>query len=92
MCGIAGILGRIDDTNRAALRRRIARGAGVEIRDLEEEDVTAIEELLLQYHRELFNSNQDEEAEWVEGVIARCRSRFVKIAPGKTVVEPLNTE
>ena len=78
--------------NRAALHRRIARGAGVEICDLEGEDVTAIEELLSQYHRELLHSNQDEEAAWVAGVITRCRSRFVKIAPGKTVVEPLNTE
>jgi glutamate synthase (NADPH) large chain len=78
--------------DREALRRRLAQGAGVEIRDVEEDDVAAIGELLLQYHRELLHSGQEEEAEWVEGVVARCRSRFVKIVAEKTVVAPLNTE
>lgn len=77
---------------RAALRRRLAKGAGVEIRELEEQDVAAVEELLLAYHRELRHSNQEEEAAWVEGVISRCQGCFVKIVPEKTVVAPLNTE
>jgi glutamate synthase (NADPH/NADH) large chain len=66
---------------REALRRRLARGAEVEIRDLEEEDVNDVGELLLQYHRELFHSHQIEEADWVEQVLAACRTRFVKIVP-----------
>jgi glutamate synthase (NADPH/NADH) large chain len=73
---------------RAALRRRLARGAEVEIRDLEEEDVAAIGELLLQYHRELLHSHQTEEADWVEQVLAVCRTRFVKIVPERTAVRP----
>lgn len=77
---------------RDALRKRLARGAGVEIRDLEEEDVAAIGELLLKYHRELLHSHQEEEADWVEGAIALCRSRFVKIVPEKMTVMPVNTE
>jgi glutamate synthase (NADPH/NADH) large chain len=78
---------------REALRRRIARGARVEIRDLEEEDVVQIEELLLQYHRELLHSHQEEEAGWVEGVLSRCRSCFVKIVPERAGVRPpLSTE
>jgi glutamate synthase (NADPH/NADH) large chain len=78
---------------RDALRRRIAKGAGVEIRDMEEEDVTQIGELLLKYHRELLHSHQEEEADWVEQVIADSRLLFVKIVPAKVTVSPvLNTE
>jgi glutamate synthase (NADPH/NADH) large chain len=78
--------------DRGALRQRLARGAGVEIRDLEEEDVAQVEELLGKYHRELLHSHQEEEADWLAGVIARCRSRFVKIVPEKAVVMPRSTE
>jgi glutamate synthase (NADPH/NADH) large chain len=67
--------------DREALRRRIARGASVEIRDLEEDDVRQLEELLLQYHRELLHSHQEEEADWLEEVISHCRTAFVKIIP-----------
>ncbi len=68
---------------REALRRRIASGAGVAIRDLAEEDLAHIGELLLQYHRELIHSHQEDEAGWVEQVLSECRSRFVKIVPEK---------
>ncbi|UFS70807.1 alpha-hydroxy-acid oxidizing protein [Geomonas sp. RF6] len=78
--------------DREALRRRIARGAGVEIRELEEEDVNQLEELLGKYHRELFHSHQEEEADWVADVIAHCSSRFVKIVPEKVVLPPKSTE
>ncbi len=65
--------------DREALRHRLARGAHVDVADLEEEDVGAVEELLLQYHRELLHSHQDEEADWLEEVIGHCRTTFVKI-------------
>ncbi len=78
---------------RDALRRRVAKGAGVEIRDMEEEDVAQIGELLLKYHRELLHSHQEEEADWVQQVIADSRLRFVKIVPERVTVSPvLNTE
>ncbi|MBP1753015.1 MAG: glutamate synthase (ferredoxin) [Geobacteraceae bacterium] len=77
--------------DREALRRRIAIGAGVEIRDLEEEDVEQIEELLFLYHRELLHSHQEEEADWLERVLSVCRSSFVKIVPLKTRAKPLQT-
>jgi len=73
---------------REALRRRLARGAEVEIRDLEEEDIAIVSDLLLQYHRELLHSHQIEEADWVEQVLAACRTRFVKIVPERTAVRP----
>jgi glutamate synthase (NADPH) large chain len=78
--------------DRAALRRRLAKGAGVEIRDLEEEDVSRLEELMGKYHRELLHSHQEEEADWLAGVIAGCRTGFVKVVPEKTVVMPRSTE
>ena len=81
----------LDETNgltREALRRRLARGAQVKIRELEEEDVAGIGELLLQYHRELLHSHQNEEADWVEEVLSGCRTRFVKIVPEGTRARP----
>ncbi len=78
--------------DRAALRRRLARGAGVEVRDLDEGDVSSLEELLGRYHQELLHSHQQEEADWLAGVISRCRSGFVKVVPEKTVVMPASTE
>ncbi|HJV37001.1 hypothetical protein, partial [Geomonas sp.] len=77
---------------RDALRRRLASGAGVEIRDLEEDDVAQLEELLGKYGRELYHSHQKEEADWVHVVLARARSRFVKIVPEKALVMPNSTE
>ena len=78
--------------DREALRRRLARGAGVEIRDLEEEDLSQLEQLLGKYGRELYHSHQEEEADWLAGVVARVRSRFVKIVPEKSVMMPNSTE
>ncbi len=67
--------------DRAALRRRLATGAGVEIRDLEETDLAVLDELLGGYHRELLHSNQAEEADWVAQVLAGARTGFVKLVP-----------
>jgi glutamate synthase (NADPH/NADH) large chain len=79
--------------DRDALRRRLARGARVEIRDLAEEDVAAIGDLLLVYHRELLHSYQTDEADWVELALSHCRRRFVKIVPeGAAIRPPVSTE
>jgi glutamate synthase (NADPH/NADH) large chain len=78
--------------DREALRRRLARGAGVEIRDLVEDDVAQLEQLLGKYERELYHSHQEEEADWVAGVVARARTRFVKIVPEQLVSMPGSTE
>jgi len=77
---------------REVLRRRLAKGAGVEIRNLEESDLVQLEELLGKYHFELLHSQQVEEADWLAAVMAGCRSRFVKIVPEKVVVMPKSTE
>ncbi|MBT1072442.1 glutamate synthase-related protein [Pelotalea chapellei] len=78
--------------DREALRRRIAAGAGVEIRNVEEEDISQLELLLGKYHRELLHSHQEEEADWVANVMARSRDCFVKIVPEKTALMPASTE
>jgi glutamate synthase (NADPH) large chain len=78
--------------DRDALRRRLASGAGVEVRELEEEDVAQLEELLGKYGRELHHSHQDDEADWLLGVVSQARSRFVKIVAEKSVVMPHSTE
>jgi glutamate synthase (NADPH/NADH) large chain len=77
--------------DRDALRRRIALGAGVEIRDMDEEDIVQVEDLLFMYYRELLHSHQEEEAGRVEKVISGCRNYFVKIVPWKIKVKPLQT-
>ncbi len=77
---------------REVLRRRLAKGAGVEIRDLEEDDVTQLETLLGKYHYELLHSQQEDEADWLAVVIAGCRNRFVKIVPERVVIMPRSTE
>jgi glutamate synthase (NADPH/NADH) large chain len=78
--------------DREALRRRLARGAGVEIRDVEEDDVVQLEELLGIYHWELLHSHQEEEADWLAGIMAHCRDSFVKVIPEKVVLMPASTE
>ncbi|MEA5114921.1 MAG: glutamate synthase-related protein [Geobacteraceae bacterium] len=77
---------------RDALRKRIAMGAHVEILDLEEEDIAQVEGLLLQYHRELLHSHQEDEADWLEGVISHCRTGFVKIVPVTAKASPVPTD
>jgi glutamate synthase (NADPH/NADH) large chain len=84
-------LDRDNGMDREALRRRIALGAAVEIRDLDEEDVSQVEELLFLYQRELLHSHQEEEADRVEKILSGCRNTFVKIVPLKTKPGPLQT-
>jgi len=78
--------------DREALRRRLARGAGVEIRDLDEGDVAQLEELLGKYARELHHSHQQDEADWLLEVMAKAAGSFVKIVAEKAVVMPNSTE
>ncbi|MSM38992.1 MAG: glutamate synthase [Geobacter sp.] len=78
--------------DREALRRRLAQGAGVEIRDLDEHDLPQVEQLLGRYHRELLHSHQEDEADWLAGVMARSRGSFVKIVPEQAMITPKTTE
>ncbi|ABA90179.1 ferredoxin-dependent glutamate synthase [Syntrophotalea carbinolica DSM 2380] len=77
----------------AALKRRLARAAQVDLYDLDDTDVEAVERLLGAYHRELLYSHQAQEAAWVEQLKDKCRTRFVRIAPvGAVDAPPVMTE
>ncbi|MCD6526314.1 MAG: glutamate synthase [Desulfuromonas sp.] len=64
---------------RDALRQRLAWGAKVELYDPNEGDIEQIDELLMEYHKELLHSYQNDEAQIVGQIMARSSERFVKI-------------
>ncbi len=77
----------------AALRRRIAKGAKVKLLPVGEADRENLEELLVAYMAELRDSGQDQEADWVAGVLAEWRTRFMKVVPHSQQVDPsISTE
>jgi glutamate synthase (NADPH/NADH) large chain len=78
---------------REALKRRLAKGAQVDLYDLEAADIEVVRRLLGAYHRELLYSHQDEEADWVAHAKEECRSRFVRLSPvGMVSAPPVSTE
>jgi len=65
--------------NRTALRQRFAWGAKVELNDVDDNDIEHIDELLMEYHKELLHSHQNDEAQIVGQIMARSSDQFVKI-------------
>lgn len=65
----------------AAIRRRVAKGARVDILPLEEADAESIRELLGHYHKELMESHQEEEAARVMADMLDGEKVFVKVVP-----------
>jgi glutamate synthase (NADPH/NADH) large chain len=79
--------------DRETLRRRLAEGAQVALRELDDEDAAHLERLLGEYERALLYSQQSEEARWLEQIRIECRARFVKIvALGTPEQPPVATE
>lgn len=68
---------------RSAIRRRIARGARVTLRDVDGSDETNLYELLTVYADELQRSHQSTEAEGIQGLLRDWRRTFVKIEPSR---------
>jgi glutamate synthase (NADPH/NADH) large chain len=66
---------------RDSIRRRLATGASVVIKRLDEKGLNDVVTLLGLYIRELENSFQYEEAEIVKGYVADAEKRFVMIVP-----------
>ncbi|SDE02332.1 glutamate synthase-related protein [Desulfuromonas thiophila] len=65
-----------------ALRQRLAWGAQVHFSALDDADVDIVNNLLLEYHRELLHSYQNDEAQQISQIMARSRTAFVKISAG----------
>ncbi len=65
--------------DRSAIERRIARGAGVDLRPVDESDAANLEYLLSQYAEELSHNHQKEEALRVMGRRQDWRNQFVKV-------------
>ncbi|MBN2644984.1 MAG: glutamate synthase [Desulfuromonadaceae bacterium] len=64
---------------REGLQQRLARGARVSLCELDETDLETLDELLLEYHKELLHSYQSHEAQIVSQIMANSRSCFIKI-------------
>jgi glutamate synthase (NADPH/NADH) large chain len=64
-----------------ALKRRIAKGATVEIIPLDERGVTEVRELLGYYIKTLEHNNQADEVAHLYRLLDRPEEHFVKIAP-----------
>ncbi|WP_233248473.1 glutamate synthase-related protein [Desulfonatronum sp. SC1] len=67
--------------DKAAIRRRLASGADVAVRDVTEQGLTDIRELVGRYVAELRATFQAEEALAVERLMAEAETRFVMIVP-----------
>jgi glutamate synthase (NADPH) large chain len=79
--------------DRAAIERRLGRGAKVELKDLDAEALIDIDDLLAGYAKELRATGQDEEAERVLELAADATSNFLMIVPLKVQADPsISTE
>lgn len=79
--------------DRAAIERRLGRGAKVELKDLDAEGLIDLDDLLGGYAEELRATGQDEEAERVLELAADATSNFLMIVPLKVQADPsISTE
>jgi glutamate synthase (NADPH/NADH) large chain len=79
--------------DRAAIERRLGRGAKVELKDLDAEALIDIDDLLNGYAEELRATGQDEEADRVLALAADATSNFLMIVPLKVQADPsISTE
>lgn len=79
--------------DRAAIESRLGRGAKVELKDIDAEALTDIDQLLSGYADELRATGQDEEADRVLVLAADATSNFLMIVPLKVQADPsISTE
>ncbi|MEW8978770.1 MAG: glutamate synthase-related protein [Symbiobacterium sp.] len=77
----------------AALRRRIAKGARVQLTPVGEQGEKDLTELLSVYHRILLEARQPEEAAEVMGLMLDCGRHFVALRPAGQQADPgISTE
>ena len=65
----------------AAIQRRLARGARVEVRPLSSDDHNALEDLITMYADELHRGNQQREANAARALLEEWETSFVKVVP-----------
>ena len=79
--------------DRAAVERRLGRGAKVELKDLDAEGLLDLDDLLSGYAAELRATGQDEEAGRVLTLAADAASNFLMVVPHKVQADPsISTE
>lgn len=74
--------------DREALRRRIAKGARVQLTPVGEQGEKDLTELLSAYHRILLEAQQPEEAAEVMGLMLDCGRHFIALRPVTRQVDP----
>jgi glutamate synthase (NADPH/NADH) large chain len=79
--------------DRAAIERRLGKGAKVELKDLDAEGLLDLDELLTHYADELRATGQDEEADRVLDLAADATSNFLMVLPHRVQADPsISTE
>jgi glutamate synthase (NADPH/NADH) large chain len=74
--------------DRAALERRLGKGAIVSLRDLDTEGVADVQELLGHYAHELERSDQREEAARIRSIAAEPKRHFLMSVPEREQTDP----
>jgi glutamate synthase (NADPH) large chain len=76
-----------------AIRRRLGKGAKVELKEIDAEGLLDIDDLLTHYAEELRATGQDEEAERILGLAADAAANFLMVLPHKVQADPsISTE
>jgi glutamate synthase (NADPH/NADH) large chain len=71
-----------------AIKRRIAKGAKVEVVKLTEQGIADVKELITNYAETLKNHNQTEEAEAVAALLENVEENFLQVIPEKEQADP----
>ncbi|MDX6712021.1 MAG: glutamate synthase large chain [Blastocatellia bacterium] len=74
--------------NKAAIERRLAKGAMVRVDSVDESDGQNLHDLLASYKGALIEGQQHAEAEAVQLLFQSWRERFVKVVPARTKKSP----
>jgi glutamate synthase (NADPH/NADH) large chain len=79
--------------DRAAIERRLGKGAKVELKDLDAEGLIDVDDLLRGYCEELRATGQDDQAERLSELGADATSNFLMVSPHKVQADPsISTE
>jgi glutamate synthase (NADPH/NADH) large chain len=87
---------RVDDKlklDRDAIQRRLGQGAKVKLEELDAEGQLDLEDLLGHYGDELRATDQADEADRIQSLVADAKANFLMIIPEKVQADPsISTE